>query len=129
MDLGTKVKILRKSLGMTQNDLAKMCGYKSLTTINKIELGINSVPLNTVEKLAKALQTTPSYLMGWENDESKISKTEHIHTLPTLSEEDEEMLNTYLELSDDSKRVVRYTVNMYAKSENINIDNIEKRSV
>lgn len=117
MDLGTKVKILRKSLGMTQNDLAKMCGYKSLTTINKIELGINSVPLNTVEKLAKALQTTPSYLMGWENDENKSAGTEPSHTLPTLSEEDEDMLNTYLELSDDSKRAVRYTVNMYAKSE------------
>ena len=129
MDLGTKVKILRKSLGMTQNDLAKMCGYKSLTTINKIELGINSVPLNTVEKLAKALQTTPSYLMGWENDESKSAKTEPMPTLPALSEEDEAMLNTYLELSDDSKRVVRYTVNMYAKSENINIDSSEKRSV
>ena len=129
MDLGTKVKILRKSLGMTQNDLAKMCGYKSLTTINKIELGINSVPLNTVEKLAKALQTTPSYLMGWENDENKSAGTEPSHTLPALSEEDEAMLNTYLELSDDSKRVVRYTVNMYAKSENINIDSSEKRSV
>lgn len=129
MDLGTKVKILRKSLGMTQNDLAKMCGYKSLTTINKIELGINSVPLNTVEKLAKALQTTPSYLMGWENDENKSAGTEPSHTLPTLSEEDEDMLNTYLELSDDSKRAVRYAVNMYARSENINIDNSEKRSV
>ena len=66
MDIGAKVKLLRKSLGLTQKELADKCGYKSLTTINKIELGINSIPLDVVEKLAKALQTTPSYLMGWE---------------------------------------------------------------
>ena len=66
MDIGTKVKALRKSLGLTQKELADKCGYKSLTTINKIELGINSIPLDVVEKLAKALQTTPSYLMGWD---------------------------------------------------------------
>lgn len=67
MEIGEKVKILRKALGLTQKELAEKCGYKSLTTINKIELGINSIPLDTIEKLATALQTTPSYLMGWEN--------------------------------------------------------------
>lgn len=69
MKIGQKVKNLRKSLGLTQKELAEKCGYKSLTTINKIELGINSIPLDTIEKLASALQTTPSYLMGWSDNE------------------------------------------------------------
>lgn len=72
MNIGARVKELRKSLGLTQKELAEKCGYKSLTTINKIELGINSIPLDTVEKLADALQVSPAYLMGWKNspDES-----------------------------------------------------------
>ena len=69
MKIGQKVKNLRKSLGLTQKELAEKCGYKSLTTINKIELGINNIPLDTIEKLATALQTTPSYLMGWNDTE------------------------------------------------------------
>lgn len=68
MEIGTRVKTLRKSLGLTQKELAEKCGYKSLTTINKIELGINSIPLDTVEKLAHALEVTPAYLMGWKTE-------------------------------------------------------------
>lgn len=68
MEIGTRVKTLRKSLGLTQKELAEKCGYKSLTTINKIELGINSIPLDTVEKLANALEVTPAYLMGWKTE-------------------------------------------------------------
>ena len=66
MNIGARIKDLRKSLGLTQKELAEKCGYKSLTTINKIELGINSIPLDTIEKLAKALQVTPTYLLGWD---------------------------------------------------------------
>lgn len=72
MDIGTRVKELRKSLGLTQKELAEKCGYKSLTTINKIELGINSIPLDTVEKLADALQVSPSYLMGWSQNSTEL---------------------------------------------------------
>lgn len=66
MNIGARIKDLRKSLGLTQKELAEKCGYKSLTTINKIELGINSIPLDTIEKLANALQVTPTYLLGWD---------------------------------------------------------------
>lgn len=68
MEIGNRVKELRKSLGLTQKELAEKCGYKSLTTINKIELGINNIPLNIVEKLADALEVSPSYLMGWNTN-------------------------------------------------------------
>ena len=68
MNIGARIKDLRKSLGLTQKELAEKCGYKSLTTINKIELGINSVPIDSIEKLANALQVTPAYLLGWETD-------------------------------------------------------------
>lgn len=65
--------------------------------------------------LALALGVNEAWLMGYDVPKARFDTP--APTLPALSEEDEAMLNTYLELSDDSKRVVRYTVNMYAKSE------------
>jgi repressor LexA len=64
--VGERIKNLRKNAGLTQSELAQKCGYTSLTTINKIELGINSVPLSVVEKIANVFNVSPSYIMGWE---------------------------------------------------------------
>lgn len=95
MHIGLRVKQLRKSLGLTQQDLATKCGYKSLTTINKIELGINNVPLDTIEKLASALQTTPSYLMGWEEPAKEESKL--VSLIDQLTEEEVEELSKFVD--------------------------------
>ncbi len=71
--VGDRIKQLRKAAGMTQKELAKRCGYSSLTTINKIELGINSVPLSVVEKIAAVFGVSPSYIMGWENTNAGVN--------------------------------------------------------
>lgn len=93
MNIGAKVKTLRKSLGLTQKELAEKCGYKSLTTINKIELGINSVPLTAIEKLANALHVAPSYLLGWES-----------YFPPATTQADEiRLLNAYKALTPNMK--------------------------
>lgn len=67
MTIGERIKQLRKQHGLTQKELADKCGYTSLTTINKIELGINNVPISVVEKIAKVFGCSPSYLMGWSD--------------------------------------------------------------
>ena len=66
MNLGKKIKLRREELGFSQEELAKKLGYKSRSTINKIELGINDITQHKIVAFAEALQTTPSYLMGWE---------------------------------------------------------------
>ena len=67
--IGDKICQMRKALGLTQEELAKRMGYKSKSTINKIELGINDIPQNKIVKFAEVLQTTPSNLMGWEDQQ------------------------------------------------------------
>ena len=64
--IGENILHRRKEMGMTQEELAKRLGYKSKSTINKIELGINDIPRNKIEKFAEALGTTPACLMGWK---------------------------------------------------------------
>lgn len=67
MSIGDKIKARRLELNMTQEELAAKMGYKSKSTINKIELGINDIPLSKVEEFAKALLTTSAYLMDWDD--------------------------------------------------------------
>ncbi len=63
-----KLKELRKSRGMTLDALAELVGT-SKQTIHRYENGtISNVPPERVESLAAALGTTPSELMGWDED-------------------------------------------------------------
>ena len=68
--IGERIRNRRIQLNMTQYELALKTGYTSRTTINKIELGINDVRQKKIELFAKALETTPSFLMGWTDDPS-----------------------------------------------------------
>ena len=70
-DIGKRILSRRKALGMTQEELALKVGYKSKSTINKIELGINDIPQSKIIKFAEVLDTSPSALMGWEEIEKK----------------------------------------------------------
>ena len=70
MILGRRIKQRREELHLTQDDLAKLLGYKSRSTINKIELGINDVTQHKIMAFANALQTTPAYLLGWDDEET-----------------------------------------------------------
>lgn len=72
--VGTNIKKRREDLGMTQEELAKKLKYKSKSTINKIEMGINDITQSKVVAFAKALGTTPSFLMGWEDETVKVIK-------------------------------------------------------
>lgn len=65
--IGKNIQAKRKSLGLTQEELAFRVGYRSKSTINKIELGINDIPQSKIAKFAYALNTTPAYLIGCED--------------------------------------------------------------
>ena len=67
-----RVRARREELNLSQDELAKRMGYKSRSSINKIELGINDVSQSKIVAFAKALDTTVGYLMG-DNEEKKHS--------------------------------------------------------
>ena len=69
--IGIYIKERRESLGMSQDELAEKMGYKSRSTIAKIEKGVNDVTQTNIVKFAEVLRTTPAYLMGWEQTEKK----------------------------------------------------------
>lgn len=67
MTIGDRIRTRREELGLTQKELAERLGYKTKSSITKIEAGDNNLPITKVAKIAKALEVTESYLMGWED--------------------------------------------------------------
>ena len=68
MTVGEKIREARLKKGYTQTELAELLGYKSRSSINKIEVQGRDIPRSSVIKFAKALDVTPAYLMGWEDE-------------------------------------------------------------
>lgn len=67
MNIGQRIKQQRKLLRLSADDLGKRLG-KNRATIYRYENGeIENLPLDVLEPLAEALETTPAYLMGWED--------------------------------------------------------------
>jgi len=66
-----RIKSTRESLKLTKRELAKRIGVHE-SSINKYEKGLVDIPLSKITELARVLNVTESYLMGWE-DETKES--------------------------------------------------------
>ena len=66
LDLYINIKEKRKKLGLTQSELAKKLGYADKSMIAKIEQGKVDLPQSKIIAFAKALNTTPSELMGYD---------------------------------------------------------------
>lgn len=69
MTIGERIKKRRLELGMSQEALAYKLGYKSRSSINKIELGHENLTQTKIKAIADILNTTPEYIMGWSNIE------------------------------------------------------------
>lgn len=67
MTIGDRIKSRRIELGYTQEQLATKLGYKTKGSIAKIENGEQSLTPERLYDIAKVLETSPSYLAGWED--------------------------------------------------------------
>nr|WP_308545458.1 S24 family peptidase [uncultured Lachnoclostridium sp.] len=66
-DTGKRIKDRRQELNISADTLADALGV-SRSTIFRYEKGdIEKVPAESINKIAKLLNTTPAYLMGWED--------------------------------------------------------------
>ena len=73
MVIGKRIKQRRKEMKMSADELAKRLG-KDRSTIYRYEKGdIENMPLDVLEPIATALNTTPQYLMGWEEKNDTIT--------------------------------------------------------
>ncbi|PHI05707.1 LexA family protein [Fusobacterium polymorphum] len=71
MNTADIIKKRREELGLSQEELADKLGYKSRSSINKIELGLSDIPFSKIPLFAKALEIEPEILMGWEKNKKQ----------------------------------------------------------
>lgn len=101
-NFGNRIKIRRKEKGISQEELANIVGYISenaRSSIQKIESGKSDIPISKIKLIADALDTTPSYLMGWTDEENIIGEVKS-SVLPDSSD----LVTIYENLNDEGKR-------------------------
>ena len=74
MTIGARIKELRQNEKIFQVDLANKIGVSKQTLYKYENDIITNIPSDKIELIANELNTTPAYLMGWEND-NKSSHT------------------------------------------------------
>ncbi len=111
LTFGQRIKQRRLELNLTVDELANKL-KKNRATIYRYEKDdIKDMPTTFLEPLANALETTPAYLMGW-NDPAlhnifvkKTINSSHINTIKVSSKE-ESIINKYRAIDNDGKKVV-----------------------
>lgn len=117
-DLIERIKERRLKLEMSYQDLSDATQI-SKSTLQRYETGyIKKVPINQIEILAKALHTTPSYLMGWDAPPSSSL---------SLTQQEETHIKKYRQLDADGRERVDYVLDMEHKLANERAEKEEQR--
>lgn len=99
MNIGKRIKARRKELGMSADKLAEILG-KDRSTIFRYEKGdIENLPLDILQPIADALNTTPSYLMGWDNKKSSPDEIK-------LTEGEKMLLDLFRQVPEEQQQLV-----------------------
>lgn len=77
MTVGERIRIKRNELELSQTELAERAGYSDKTAISKLENAGDDISMKQIKRVAKALGTTSSVLLGWKDGEN-----------PTIEEEE-----------------------------------------
>lgn len=106
MTNGERIKKFRIERGLTQDELAKLVGYKSRSSINKIELDKQELVQSSIVAFSNALNVSPLELLGIEDEIAETGKnrprsekewTALEEKLLLLSEEDLEKTIAYVD--------------------------------
>ena len=110
MELYETIRARRMALHMTQQELAARLGYKSTSTIAKIEAGVNDIPQAKIIAFARALATTPGALLGLGDEHGAITEKNILLSLPeknfSLTDQERTMIKKYRELNKAGKEYI-----------------------
>lgn len=118
MGIGQRIKERRKALKMSAEELGKRLG-KDRSTIYRYEKGdIENLPLDILEPIAKALNTTPQYLMGWQEkiEKDPVGMAE-LHFEILMDEDFVGMFPGFKSLDTKKRKIVKDLVQTLAETE------------
>ena len=93
MNKGERIKKLREAKGITQEELAKLLNTTK-QTVSKYEKDIvTNIPSDRIELLSHILDTTPSYIMGWDQDQIDVVAETQIEANEYSNEMEKDILS------------------------------------
>ena len=102
-DMARRIKELRQERGLTLEQVAKVVGVGK-STVRKWETGmIANMKRDKIASLAKALGTTPAYLMGWKEQPKENAPSP---TIKELSEGEKALLELFNRVPEDQQKLV-----------------------
>ena len=115
MEMGEKIRMLRLQKGLTLEELGNLVGVGK-STVRKWENGmIANMRRDKIVAVAKALEVTPGYLMGWEDGKIKREETpidpRLVQIAKQMCRQDPVVLDVYD--SEDRGKLVDYAELLY----------------
>lgn len=104
MTIGERIKARRLQIGLTVDQVADRIGKNRATVYRYESNDIEKFPLDILPPLAKVLNTTPAYLMGWTDTTEAIPP---IAPAPDLTPDESDLLKKYRALDDSGRGRVR----------------------
>lgn len=93
--IGSRIRKRREQLDLSQDELAKRLGFKSRSSINKIELDERNLTQSRIKAIADALETTPSYIMGWDELDEQVDLEKLRQDIQKEGEAEKIIINRY----------------------------------
>lgn len=84
MSVGEKIKLRRKELGLSAEEVAEQLGVSPATIYRYESNYINNMGVDKLKPIAKVLRVSEAYLMGWETSDAII-----------LAEDETSIINAY----------------------------------
>ena len=93
--IGNRIRKRREQLDLSQDELAKRLGFKSRSSINKIELDERNLTQSRIKAIADALETTPSYIMGCDELDEQVDLEKLRQDIQKEGEAEKIIINRY----------------------------------
>ena len=73
MTVGERIRQIRESKGISQEELAKILGLKDKSSVCKIEKAGDDISTKSIKKYATALGVSVAELMGWKDSDPSVN--------------------------------------------------------
>ena len=114
MTKGQRIKLRREELNIRQTDLAHRV-HISKQTLYKYENDIiTNIPSNKLEEIAAELDTTPDFLMGWQD--VNILHDDNVFILPYKGESEKSKAKELYSLYANASPEIQSAVELLLKS-------------
>ena len=99
------IKLLIEQSGKSYQELERITGIKK-SSLQRYASGVTAkIPLTVIEQLSKAFNVSQEYLMGWSEDDKKVSPS-----VADLSEGEKMWLELYHRLSPETRELMIHTM-------------------